>query len=360
MIGACLRFCFASTAWSCCILLPLFALMTVIFSSDCMKPSILIARAIFPEVISRLSAHFEVESNQDDRVFTPQELAGKMQGKSGVLCTASARFNEELLAHLPELRAIANMAVGYDNLDLPACTARGILATNTPDVLNESTADFGWALLMATARRVTESEHWLRAGKWDKWRYDYFLGSDVHGSTLGIIGMGRIGQAIARRSMGFDMRVIYHNRSRLSPEQEAHANHAQYVSKDELLSSADHVMLVLPYSAASHHTIAEAELARMKSTATLVNLARGGIVKDVALIDALRRKTIAAAGLDVFENEPKFHPDFLTLDNVVLTPHIASATEPTRLAMANCAADNLIAALCNQRPPNLLNPQVLK
>ena len=324
-----------------------------------MKPSILITRAIFPDVISRLSTYFEVESNQHDSVFTQPELVQKMQGKSGVLCTASARFNAEVLAQLPELKAIANMAVGYDNLDLAACTSRRILASNTPDVLNETTADFGWALLMATARRVSESEHWLRAGHWDKWRYDYFLGSDIHGSTLGIIGMGRIGQAIARRSMGFDMRVIYHNRTRLTAEQEIHANNAKHVSKDELLASADHVMLVLPYSSATHHTISEVELAMMKPTATLVNLARGGIVNDVALIDALRRKSIAAAGLDVFENEPKFHPDFLTLSNVVLTPHIASASEPTRRAMANCAADNLIAALQNQRPPNLLNLEAL-
>jgi glyoxylate/hydroxypyruvate/2-ketogluconate reductase len=331
-----------------------------LFLSDNMKPSILIARAIFPEVISRLSEYFEVESNQDDQVLSPQELAQKMQGKSGVLCTGSARFNGQLLAQLPVLKAIANMAVGYDNLDLPACTAQGILATNTPDVLNETTADFGWALLMATARRVTESERWLRAGKWDKWRYDYFLGSDVHGSTLGIIGMGRIGQAIARRSMGFDMRVIYHNRTRLTTEQEVHANNALYVSKSELLAGADHVILVLPYSGATHHTISTEELAMMKPTATLVNLARGGIVNDVALINALRQKVIAAAGLDVFENEPKLHPDFLTLENVVLTPHIASATEPTRRAMAICAADNLIAALTLQRPPNLLNPEAFR
>jgi glyoxylate reductase len=194
----------------------------------------------------------------------------------------------------------------------------------------------------------------LRAGKWNKWRYDYFLGPDLHGSTLGIIGMGRIGQAIARRSTGFNMRVIYHNRSRITPELEAQANNAVYVSKEELLRQADHVMLVLPYSPASRHTIAAAELTMMKPTATLTNLARGGIVDDVALIAALREKRIAAAGLDVFENEPKFHPDFLTLDNVVLTPHIASASEKTRLAMANCAADNLIAGLSGQVPPNLL------
>ncbi len=324
-----------------------------------MKPAILIARAIFPDVIERLSAHFEVEANQQDIVFTQQELVEKLKGKSGVLCTASARFDATLLAQLPMLKAVANMAVGYDNVDLAACTAQGILVSNTPDVLNETTADFAWALLMATARRVTESEHWLRAGLWDKWRYDYFLGSDIHGSNLGIIGMGRIGQAIARRAMGFDMQVLYHNRTRLTLEQEARANNAHYVSKETLLSEADHVMLVLPYSSTTRHTIDKADLALMKPTATLVNVARGGIVNDVALIDALRNKVIAAAGLDVFENEPKFHPDFLTLDNVVLTPHIASASESTRRAMANCAADNLIAALKNQGPPNLLNPEVL-
>lgn len=324
-----------------------------------MKPVILIARAIFSDVIDRLSVYFDVESNQDDIVFTSQELVQKLQGKSGVLCTSSARIDVSVLAQLPMLKAVANMAVGYDNVDLAACNAQGILVSNTPDVLNETTADFGWALLMATARRVTESEHWLRAGLWDKWRYDYFLGADIHGSTLGIIGMGRIGQAIARRSMGFDMRVLYHNRTRLTLEQESRANSACYVSKESLLSTADHVMLVLPYSAATHHTIDKSELAMMKPTATLVNLARGGIVNDAALIDALRDRTIAAAGLDVFENEPKFRPDFLTLNNVVLTPHIASASESTRRAMANCAADNLIAALDNRRPPNLLNPEAL-
>jgi glyoxylate reductase len=213
---------------------------------------------------------------------------------------------------------------------------------------------------MAAARRVTESEHWLRAGKWNRWRYDYFLGADLHGSTLGIIGMGRIGQAIARRSMGFDMQVIYHNRSRLSSELESRANHARYVDKEELLRTADHVVLVLPYSAQSRHTIGKAELAMMKPTATLVNLARGGIVDDAALIQALKERRIAGAGLDVFENEPKFNPGFLELDNVVLTPHIASASEATRKAMAHRAADNLIAALSGQRPPHLLNPEVWK
>ena len=195
---------------------------------------------------------------------------------------------------------------------------------------------------MATARRITESEHWLRAGNWKQWRFDSFLGADVHGATLGVIGMGRIGQAIARRSIGFDMQVLYHNRSRVTPELEARANNARFVSKEELLRQADHVVLVLPYSAASHHAIGAPELLQMKPTATLINIARGGIVDDAALAAALRNKTIAAAGLDVFEGEPSVHPDLLTVPNVVLTPHIASATTPTRLAMANLAANNLI------------------
>jgi gluconate 2-dehydrogenase len=324
--------------------------------SSILKPSILIARAIFPETLARLSEYFEVESNQADLIFTPQELAAKLRGKHGLLCTGSARIDATLLAQTPMLRAVANMAVGYDNLDLAACTAHQVMATNTPDVLNQTTADFAWALLMATARRVTEAEHWLRAGKWEKWSYDAFLGADIHGATLGILGMGRIGQAIARRSSGFDMQVLYHNRSRLSESQEAYANNARYVSKQELLATADHLVLILPYSAKTHHAIGAPELAMMKPSATLVNVARGGIVDDAALIAALRQKKIAAAGLDVFEGEPKFHPDFLTLENVVLTPHIASASEPTRRAMAECAADNLIAALTHQKPPNLLNP----
>lgn len=325
-----------------------------------MRPKILIARAVFPEVVDRLSQTFDVESNQDDRIYTPAELADRIRDKDGVFITGSERMSSEIIAGAPRLKAICNMAVGYNNIDVDAATAAGVMVTNTPDVLNESTADFGWALLMATARRITESEHWLRAGHWKKWAYDSMLGADVHGATLGIIGMGRIGQAIARRSMGFDMQVLYHNRSRLSPEQEAHANHARHVGKEELLREADHVILVLPYSAQTHHTIGAAELALMKPGVTLVNLARGGIVDDVALIAALRSHRIAAAGLDVFENEPAFHPDFLGLSNVVLTPHIASATAPTRRAMANCAAENLLAALGGATPPNLLNPAVLQ
>jgi glyoxylate reductase len=325
-----------------------------------LKPKILVTRAVFQEVIDYLSEYFDVDSNQSDEVFSDAELIRRLQGKAGVYANPTNLMSAEVIRSAPELRAICNMAVGYNNIDVPAATAAGIMVTNTPDVLNETTADFGWTLLMAAARRVTESEHYLRAGHWKKWTYDGFMGVDVHGSTLGIIGMGRIGQAVARRSMGFNMKVIYNNRSRLAPELEAAANNARHVSREELLRSADHVVLVLPYSKESHHLIGAAELALMKPTATLVNIARGGIVDDAALIEALSAGKIAAAGLDVFENEPAFNPGFLKLSNVVLTPHIGSASGPTRRAMADCAADNLIAALSGHRPPNLLNPESFK
>ncbi|MES2247663.1 MAG: D-glycerate dehydrogenase [Pseudomonadota bacterium] len=307
------------------------------------KPKILVARAVFPETLARLAQHFEVESNQADETWSKDQLIAKLQGKQGAFTTGSERIDAAVLDACPELKICANMAVGYNNFDVDAMAARGVLGTNAPDVLTETTADFGFALLMATARRITESEHFLRAGKWAKWSYDMFAGSDIHGSTLGIIGMGRIGQGIARRGAhGFGMNVIYHNRSRLDAALEAECK-ARYVGKEELLKTADHVVLVVPYSPASHHTIGAAEIALMKPTATLVNIARGGIVDDAALAVALREKRIAAAGLDVFEGEPKVHPDLLTVPNVVLTPHIASATVPTRRAMADLAADNLIA-----------------
>ena len=327
-----------------------------------MKPGILVTRAMFPEVLERLRDTFDVIDNQADVVYPPEALAERLQGRVGLLANAADTINAELIARVPTLRAVANMAVGYNNLDLPAMTRAGILATNTPDILTETTADFGWALLMAAARRVSESERWLRAGQWKRWTYDAFLGAEVFGSTLGILGMGRIGQALARRASGFSMRVIYHNRSRLAPEIEQDTR-ATYVSKAELLKQADHLVLVLPYSKESHHAIGAAELAQMKPTATLVNLARGGIVDDAALAQALADKRIFAAGLDVYEGEPKVHPALLEAEHVALTPHIASATHGTRLGMANLAADNLIAALGfgphAGQPPNLLNPDVL-
>ena len=267
--------------------------------------------------------------------------------------------NAEVLAACKRLRICANLSVGYNNFDVPAMTQHKVLATNAPDVLTETTADFGFALLMAAARRVTESERYIRDGHWQKWALESFAGMAVHGSTLGIIGMGRIGQAVAKRGAhGFNMRVIYHNRIRLSASDET-ACKATYVSKQELLQQADHVVLVLPYSKESHHTIGAAELAQMKPTATLVNIARGGIIDDAALANALAAGQIAAAGLDVFEGEPSVHPDLLKATNVVLTPHIGSSTRATRLAMANLAADNLIAFFGNGTALTPLNPEVL-
>jgi glyoxylate/hydroxypyruvate/2-ketogluconate reductase len=324
------------------------------------KPKILVTRAVFSEVIDKLEQHFDVEHNQAaDEIWSKEQISQKLKDKAGAFTTGGDRIDADVIAAAAQLKICANMAVGYNNFDVPAMTARGIVATNTPDVLTETTADFGFALVMAIARRVTESEHYLRAGKWTRWSYDMFAGSDVHGSTLGILGMGRIGQGIAKRGAhGFGMNVIYNNRSRLAPDVEAQCK-ARYVTKDELLKTADHLVLVLPYSPESHHAIGAAEIAQMKPTANLINIARGGIVDDAALAKALREKRIAGAGLDVYEGEPKLNPDLLTLPNVVLTPHIASATVPTRKAMAHLAADNLIAFLVNGKPLTPLNPEVL-
>jgi gluconate 2-dehydrogenase len=324
------------------------------------KPKILVARAIFPEALAKLEESFEVRSNQEDRIFTPQELQKELSGVVGALVAGSERIDASALANAKDLKIVANISVGYNNFDVPAITAAGVMASNTPDVLTDTTADFGFALLMATARRITESEHWIRAGHWDKWSIvNNPLGIDLHHSIVGIIGMGRIGQGIAKRALGFGMNVIYHNRSHLSDADEKSCG-AKYVSKEELLRTADHVVLVLPYSAESHHTIGAKEIALMKPTATLINIARGGIVDDAALAQALKDKKIFAAGLDVFEGEPSVHPELLKLNNVVLAPHIASATEKTRRAMVDLAVENLRAALNGEKPPSLINPETFK
>ncbi|WP_343665439.1 D-glycerate dehydrogenase [Paraburkholderia tropica] len=321
---------------------------------------ILVARPIFPDVIDRLKQYFDVDWNNGE-TLSAEALKARLADKDGAI-TMGDPVDVSTFAAAPRLRVVSNMAVGYNNFDMAAFNAANVLGTNTPDVLNETTADFGWALMMAAARRVTESEHYLRAGKWQKWSFDMFLGADIHGATLGVIGMGRIGQALARRARGFNMRVIYHNRSRVAPEIERELN-AEYRSKEDLLKEADHVVLVLPYTPENHHTIGAAELALMKPTATLTNIARGGIVDDAALAQALRERRIASAGLDVFEGEPSVHPALLEVENVVLTPHIASASEATRRAMANLAADNLIAGLGQGpragQPPNAINPAVI-
>ena len=323
------------------------------------RPAVLVARAVFPESIARLREHFDVEPNPGEREWSREELSRRLQGRQGLLATAGEPIDAALLDAHPQLRAVCLMTVGYNNVDVDACTRRGVLVTNAPGVLTETTADLGFALMMAAARRFAEAERFLRSGQWTQWRYDMLIGRDVHGTTLGILGMGRIGQAIARRgALGFGMKVIYHNRSRLPPEAEAPLG-ARWVDKATLLAEADHLVLVLPYTPASHHAIGAAELALMKPTATLTNVARGGIVDDAALAAALRAGRIAAAGLDVYENEPQVHPDLLTLPNVVLLPHIGSATEATRRAMVGCAVDNLIAALTGGVPPTPVNPQVL-
>lgn len=329
-----------------------------------MKSRVLVASRVFPEVVSRLREHFEVEDNPEDRAFEKAELIERLRDKDGAFVTGREVIDAEVLAACERLRVVCNMAVGFNNLDVPACTARGVLCTNTPDVLTETTADFGFALMMAAARRIAEAEQFLRRGEWKQWSVDMMTGRDVHGATLGILGMGRIGQAIARRgALGFGMKVIYHNRSRLDPAIE-HACGAVWVSKPDLLKQVDHLVIVMPYSPESHHAIGAAELRLMKASATLTNIARGGIVDDAALAAALGSGRLAAAGLDVFEGEPEVHPALLALSNVVLTPHIASASIATRRAMANLAADNLIAGLgCGPNaghPPTPLNPEVLR
>lgn len=305
-----------------------------------MKPKLLITRQIFDEVLARLLPHFEVESNQTDAEWSRAELLARVADKDALFVVTSDRVDADLLAAAPRLAIVATGSVGFNHIDLNACTARGVLVTNTPDVLNEATADMAWALLMSAARRVCESEHWLRAGHWKRWAFDQFLGADLWRSTLGIVGMGRIGSAIARRARGFEMKVLYTNRSPAANEGELGA---ERVALEQLLERADHVVLVVPYSPATHHLIGERELARMKPGATLVNIARGGVVDDAALARALRAGRPAAAGLDVFENEPALDPALLTLPNVALTPHIGSATRSSRVGMAMLAAENLLA-----------------
>lgn len=324
-----------------------------------MKPRILVTRATFDEAIAHLRGRYEVEDNQqDDAIWSPGELRRRAADKDAILPSSTERIDAFVLDACPKLRAVCNIPVGYNNLDLAALTERGILATNTAGTLDDTTADMAWALLLGAARRVTEAERWLRAGHWTGWKNDQFLGQDVHGATLGIVGMGRVGRAVARRARGFEMRVLYHNRKRIAPELERELA-ASYRDLDELLREADFVSLNVPYSPGTHHLVGERELALMRPAAILVNAARGGVVDDAALVSALRARRIAGAGLDVFEGEPALHPGFFELDNVVLLPHIGSATRATRMRMTMLAVENLAAALAGETPPNLLNPEVL-
>ncbi|WP_158985641.1 2-hydroxyacid dehydrogenase [Lysobacter panacisoli] len=321
-----------------------------------------VSQPLFGDIVGRLREHFDVVETARVGKHSPQDIAHALAGCDGALVTLNDPIGAAEVANAPRLRAIANVGVGYNNLDVSALTAAGVVVTNTPDVLTETTADFGFALMMAAARRITEAERWLRDGQWRQWSFETLLGSDLHGATLGILGMGRIGQGIARRASGFRMRVRYHNRSRLPADVERDCR-AEYVDLDTLLSSADHLVLVLPYSPAVHHLIDATALAKMKPTATLTNIARGGIVDEDALAEALASGRLAAAGLDVYEGEPAVNPRLLALRNVVLTPHIASGSLATRRAMVTLAVDNLIAALGHGpdagRPPTPVNADAL-
>jgi gluconate 2-dehydrogenase len=320
------------------------------------KPRVLVTREVFDETLNYLRQHCEVLDNQRDVPYAPEALGKALADCDGMMCALTDKVDAALLAAAPKLKAVANIAVGYNNIDVPVCTARGVMATNTPGVLDDSTADLAWTLMLGTARRITEVERRIRNGEWTGWQLKQWLGVDVHHATLGIVGMGRIGQAIARRAFGFEMKVIYHNRKPIAPELERKCN-ATYVSFDELLMQSDFIVLQVPYSPQTHHLIGAAQLAKMKSSAILINSTRGGVVDDAALIDVLKKGGIRGAGLDVYENEPKLNPEFLSLDNVVLAPHVGSSTEATRKAMAMLAAQNLVAALQGKLPPNLINPE---
>jgi gluconate 2-dehydrogenase len=326
------------------------------------KPRVWVSRPTFPGVIARLEPHFEVTVEEEERKFSPSELGARLLKQDAAIVGLKDRIGAPEIGAAERLRIVANLAVGYDNLDLDALSAAGIAVSNTADVLNESVADYTWALLLGVARRMSAAERWLRAGHWHATEFKAWLGSDVRGRTLGILGMGRIGQAIARRAVGFGMPVIYHNRSPL-PDADERACHARHVDKQQLLRESDFLVLALPLTAQTRHAIGADELAQMKPTAMLVNIARGGIVDDAALATALRGRCLAGAALDVFEGEPKLHPALLTLDNVVLSPHIASATTDTRRAMTSVAVDNVLAMFGHGphagRPPNLVNPNVL-
>ena len=300
-------------------------------------------------MIDRLSQHFEVDYNDQDAALSPDALAARLSDKVGAITLLSDRIEAPILAAAPGLKAVCNVAVGYNNFDIAAITAAGVMATNTPGVLNDTTADTAWALLLASGRRIVAADKWVRDGRWKGWKFhDGWYGNDIHHATLGILGMGRIGQAVARRAAGFEMRVIYHNRSQLPPDQ-AQACNATWVSKDALLREADFLVLLLPYTPDTHHVIGAAEIAQMKPTAHLINIARGGIVDDGALIEALQSGRIAGAGLDVFAREPlaEGHP-LWGLPNVLLTPHVSAVTRTFWRREADLILENLAHLLAGE------------
>ena len=323
-----------------------------------MRPTVLITRKIFDEVVAFVKEHFEVEDNQNDGPFSPDELIRRLQGKAGAIILLTDRIDEGVLSQCPDLKIVSNIAVGYNNIDVPACTRHGVMVTNTPGVLDDTTADFTWTLLLATARHLVQADQYLRSLKWDGWKLMEFLGYDVHHKTLGICGLGRIGQGVARRAKGFSMKILYTDLIRASSSIEEDLG-VRFADKKTLLAESDFVTLHVPLESQTTHYLSRAELALMKPTAILINASRGPVVDEKALVQALQEGKIAGAGLDVYEREPEVEPVLLGMKNVVLAPHIASASYETRLRMAMMAAENLIAGLTGKRPPNLVNEEVL-
>jgi D-3-phosphoglycerate dehydrogenase len=319
-----------------------------------MKHSVLVTKRIYPEALEYLRRHVEVEYHDSETSYSPGELLQRLKDKDGAVSQLTDHFTAEVINALPKLRVIANVAVGFDNIDLEAATNRNVIVTNTPGVLTETTADFAFALLMAAARRVAEADRFLRAGRWREWNVDLLCGHDVHGSTLGLIGMGRIGQSVARRAHGFQMRVLYHDATRQDSQSEKELG-IEFVPLETLLRESDYISVHVPLLPETEKLIGAGELAQMKKTAILINTSRGPVIDEKALAEALASGTIAAAGLDVFEREPEVEPKLLTLENVVLAPHIASASTETRKKMCRMAAENAVAALEGRRPENLVN-----
>jgi glyoxylate/hydroxypyruvate/2-ketogluconate reductase len=327
-----------------------------------MKQKILITRPIFPDVVDRLREYFDVTVNEGPR-YGSGELHEALRGMSGAIVAGGEKIDEAVVAGLPELKAIAVSAAGYNNVDVVALTRAGNIGANAPGPADETVADFAWGLMIATARRIVEAAHWVEQGQWKAQAGSRYFGANLCDKTLGIIGMGRIGQAIARRAVGFRMTVLYHNRRRIDAGLEADCR-AAYRTKEELLGQSDFVLLAMPLTPENYHLIGAAELESMRSSAMLFNIARGGLIDEEALALALQEKKIAGAGLDVFEAEPTIHPGLMGLPNVVLTPHIAGGTAEAQHGLASLAADNLIAALGlgpqAGRPPSVFNPEVMK
>jgi glyoxylate reductase len=328
------------------------------------RPKILVTQKVPAPAYPLLEAIGDVEANMEEEVIWPyEELLHRGPGHDYIYClltdNVDANFLEACVAATPRLKMIANMAVGFNNIDVETATRLGVAVSNTPGVLSDTTADLAFALLMATARRIPEAERFLRAGKFKGWGPLLFCGAEVHHSTLGLIGAGRIGKIVTKRASGFEMKVIYYDVHRLSPEDEAALN-MTYLPMDDVLKQADFISVHTPYMPSTHHLISERELDLMKPTAIIINTARGPIIDEKALVKALQAGKIAGAGLDVFEHEPAIEPELLTMENVVLLPHIASASLKTRTLMATMASDNIVAHFHGQRPPNVVNPEVLE